>query len=421
MSETLIPAVVLGIETPIGLTIIRDLGQHGVPVIGIARSADAIGMASRYLRRGLLRADGEAALIEQLLALREEIGAACLFAISESDIALLNRHRPRLGDYVLMFADEARMALVLNKERTYAAAVKVGLRVPRTWQPASAADAHAMFADTRFPVVLKWANPNEAARALRGTGLALDKTHYCDTPQALQAYLGGYDSVGIYPLVQEYCAGHGLGQFILMKNGHAHQLFQHRRLHEWPPEGGFSSMCETVPREEHQALMQQSVALLRELDWQGIAMVEYRHDPATGASALMEINGRYWGSLPLAHHAGMPFAWLAYCLDALGQPPSPQAYRGHVRCRFMIPETKRLLRILFRPGLIADKSVTFARLPALAGYVAGFFDPRGSYYVFSWRDPAPFLRDIGAAVRTVLRLPRATPALPEQALSTEKR
>ena len=32
MAETLIPAVVLGIDTPIGLAIIRDLGRRGVPV-----------------------------------------------------------------------------------------------------------------------------------------------------------------------------------------------------------------------------------------------------------------------------------------------------------------------------------------------------------------------------------------------------
>jgi hypothetical protein len=36
------------------------------------------------------------------------------------------------------------------------------------------------------------------------------------------------------------------------------------------------------------------------------AMVEYRHDPATGQSWLMEINGRFW-SLPLASH-GAEFA-----------------------------------------------------------------------------------------------------------------
>jgi hypothetical protein len=47
LPSTLLPAVVVGIETPIGLTVIRDLGSRGVPVIGVGRSETAIGMAPR--------------------------------------------------------------------------------------------------------------------------------------------------------------------------------------------------------------------------------------------------------------------------------------------------------------------------------------------------------------------------------------
>ena len=36
-------------------------------------------------------------------------------------------------------------------------------------------------------------------------------------------------------------------------------------------------------------------------------MVEYRHDPLSGQYWLMEVNGRFWGSLPLATAAGADF------------------------------------------------------------------------------------------------------------------
>ena len=353
MTAALMPAVVLGIDTPIGLSIIRELGQHGVPVTGIGRASDSLGMASRYLGRGVVRAEGGPALIDQLEALAAELGQSCLFAISEGDIALLNQHRARLAGYRLMFPDQARMGRVLNKEQTYAAADKVGVRVPRMVQPASMAEAHAASTSLRFPVVLKWANPNEVMRTLSAAGCRLDKTHYCYSQAELIDYLTPYQQVGIYPLVQEYCAGYGLGQFVLMKDGQAHATFQHHRVHEWPPEGGFSSLCVSLPPQAHQAQMEKSVALLRELDWEGIAMVEYRHDAATGESALMEINGRFWGSLPLAYHAGAAFPWLMYNLFGLERDMPAPAYRAGVRCRFMIPETKRLLRILLQPGKIA--------------------------------------------------------------------
>lgn len=394
MNAPLLPAVVLGIDTPIGLTIVRDLGMRGVPVHGIAWSDGALGLASRYLHRGLLRADGEAALIEQLIALSGELGTACLFAIAENDIALLNRHRDRLPGYRLMFADEARMNRVLNKEQTYAAAARAGLHVPQTRQIASMEQAWAASRELRFPVVLKWANPHEVTRRLSVAGLALEKARYCQTPEELLDYLGPYQRIGVYPMAQEYCAGHGLGQFILMQGGQARYVFQHQRVHEWPPEGGFSSLCVSVGPERHDQLMRQSIALLRELDWEGVAMVEYRHDPATGASALMEINGRFWGSLPLAWHAGASFPWLAYQLFGMGRAPAPAPYRAGVRCRFMAPETKRLLRVLFQPQRIADRSLAFKRLPTLIGYLADFLRPSTRYFVFSWRDPAPFFKDV---------------------------
>ena len=399
MDGPLPPAVVLGIDTPIGLAIVRDLGMRGVPVHGIAWSARAIGLASRYLHRGLIRAEGEAALIQQLIDLRQALGQTCLFAIAESDIALLNRHRDRLAGYHLMFADAARMARVLDKKQTYAAAARAGLHVPQTRQVRSMTQAESASRELRFPVVLKWANPHEVMRRLSDAGLPLEKTHYCNTPGELLGYLRPYEAVGLYPLVQEYCAGYGLGQFILMKDRQAHYLFQHQRVHEWPPEGGFSSLCVSLGLDRHHELMGQSVALLRELDWEGIAMVEYRHDPATGRSALMEINGRFWGSLPLAWHAGASFPWLAYELFGMGRTPAPAPYRAGVRCRFMAPETKRLLRVLFQQHRIADRSVSFKRLPTFIGYLLDFVRPGTRYFVFVWRDPAPFLKDVSRILR----------------------
>ncbi|WP_312513507.1 hypothetical protein [Massilia sp.] len=398
-TERTLPAVVVGIDTPIGLTVVRDLGQAGVPVYGIGRGVHALGMRSRYLTRGLVRPRDPDAMIDQLVHLNAELGPACLFAVSESDITLLNRHRERLSGFTIMFADQVRMDSVLNKDQTYAAAAKVGIRTPRTEQPASLAEVARLGAELRFPVVLKWANPHEVAARLGAAGLALDKTHYCHSAQELQAYLAPYERAGVYPLVQEYCAGYGLGQFVLMKDGQPQYTFQHRRVHEWPPEGGFSSMCESLPPDAHAELMARSVALLRELRWEGIAMVEYRHDPLTGESALMEVNGRFWGSLPLAWHAGARFPSMMHTLWGRRQPLAAPAYRSGVRCRYMLPETKRLLRILFAPQKIADKNLHFRRLPELLGYLGGFVRPRSRYYVFTLGDAGPFFSDVGQMLK----------------------
>ncbi|MYM35049.1 carboxylate--amine ligase [Duganella sp. FT94W] len=385
MPDNLLPAVVLGIDTPIGLAIIRDLGRRGVPVYGIARSAEALGLRSRYLKRGLLRAgDGTAGVVAQLRQLYEEIGEACLFAISETDINALNAERAHLQGYRLLFASAEAMAMVLDKTATYAVAERVGIHVPRTLQPASLEHATAEVGKLRYPVVLKWADPNGVAPPLRQAGLLLDKVHYCADAAALLAYLRPYQAAGLYPLVQEYCAGYGLGQFILMRDGQPHYLFQHRRLHEWPPEGGVSTVCQSLPLSQHMEQMRRSVALLRALRWEGVAMVEYRHDPVTGQSALMEVNGRFWGSLPLACHAGAAFPWLLYQLHGLHRPVWQTPYRAGLRCRFMLPETRRLLRVLGRRGGAAE----------FASYLIDFARPGTRYYVHDWRDPGPLWADV---------------------------
>ena len=51
-------AIVLGVDTPIGLTVIRELGRRGVPVHGIGRNSDALGRTSRYLSGFSLRPEG---------------------------------------------------------------------------------------------------------------------------------------------------------------------------------------------------------------------------------------------------------------------------------------------------------------------------------------------------------------------------
>ena len=188
-----------------------------------------------------------------------------------------------------------------------------------------------------------------------------------------------------------------------MRRGEALLTFQHRRLHEWPPEGGFSTLCEGVPLAMHGELQEQSIALLRRIDWEGPAMVEYRHDPATGHSWLMEINGRFWGSLPLASQSGAEFAWMTYAVLGLKDESVRCVVRSELRCRSLVTEAKWLLRVVCAPHKIQDRSLRFSRLRELAKWIGMFFDPRMRYFVFSLDDPVPALADLLAGAWRRLR------------------
>ncbi|MEA3639811.1 MAG: hypothetical protein VBE63_07690 [Lamprobacter sp.] len=404
--ESLPGVIVLGIDSQIGLSILRDLGRAGVPLFGIGRSTSAVGLHSRYLSKGYVHQNRDEALVALLNRIAEEQGARFVITVSEGDILFLNQQRAALSALKLLIPSLENIKTVIDKAAVYALAEPLGIAIPRQFAVAADGRMPVTPAAPDFPVVLKWADPAEVQPALRAHKLPFKKAEYCHDQAELEAALTRYRPIGQYPMVQAYCPGHGLGQMIYLEQGQPLLCFQHQRLHEWPPEGGYSTLCKSLPPDQHQALMDKSVQLLRAIGWEGSAMVEYRFDPNTQQAALMEVNGRFWGSLPLAYHAEARFPWLLYQRMGLGQTvaPSISAYRPGVRCKFLLPDLKRLLRILFQQGQIQDKTLRFNRVRELFAFIAFFFNPRHRYYVMSLVDPGPWVADAGVLIRRGLRI-----------------
>ena len=104
-------AIVLGLENAIGLTVVRELGEHGVPVHGVAGDADSVGAASRHCTRSHLRPDGPAALwLPDLIA---RTGAGAVLAVSESDLLELAERPPTIGDCHILVPRPDRLAKVI--------------------------------------------------------------------------------------------------------------------------------------------------------------------------------------------------------------------------------------------------------------------------------------------------------------------
>jgi predicted ATP-grasp superfamily ATP-dependent carboligase len=387
---------VLGADSPIGLTVVRELGERGVQVFALGRDRRALARTSRHTQKFALIQKPLTQWLPRFIA-ENDIGA--VMAISEHHLIELAAMGPVIGDCRLLVPEPEKLALVLDKPRTLEIAAGLGIEVPSSWQPLPLEDHSAICAGLAYPVAVKWADPNAVSARLGAAGFELEKVEYANDSRGLLALLGRYDGVAIWPLVQTWCPGHGLGQMLHMHHGRATLRFQHRRLREFPPTGGVSAFCEAVPLSEHAALMERSEALLAAMGWEGPAMVEYRHDPASDRSWLMEINGRFWGSLPLAYHCGAHFGWEALACAMLGEDAAVQG-RGRVdakrlrRARYLIPDAKALMMVL-RDG----KAPALKRIVAAARFIADFFDPRVRWFVWSWRDPAPFFADMASIVR----------------------
>lgn len=384
--------VVLGVDSPIGLSLIRDLGRQQFQVIGIG-NAGSVGLSSRYCHVPVLRQQNPALLIKQLLQIAEQYQPIALLTVSESDINLLNQHRTELADcYSLLFPNADIMAIALDKAVTARLAAPLGIACPQSWQLQQLSDLDTIQDELVFPVVLKWANPHDVIADLRAAKLPLEKLEYCHNLLMLQEKLRNYAVIGKYPLIQRYYAGHGLGQFFLCNKGQVLLQFQHERVHEWPPEGGTSTLCRSLSLQQHQACASRSMQLLKTIGWTGVAMVEYRYCPEQQQYVLMEINGRFWGSTPLALASGVGFASGLVRALALQQPVAQPAIKARY-CRYMVPEFRRIHRLLFNKTAIKDPYFRYRRFVELGRFLMYFLHPACRYYVFSLDDPKPFFAD----------------------------
>ena len=166
----------------------------------------------------------------------------------------------------------------------------------------------------------------------------------------------------------------------------------HRRLHEMPHTGGASSLRESW---WDAAIMADAEAKLAAIDWQGVAMVEYRHDATTGDFRLMEMNLRFWGSLHLALHAGVDFPRLL-ADSFFGDPPAGLVEgRTGIVCRNTLPYELGYLVSLWR-----DREVPAARKAwSLVEAVLLTLDPRVRSDLLYPGDRGLFWKQLGRMVR----------------------
>ena len=114
------------------------------------------------------------------------------------------------------------------------------------------------------------------------------------------------------------------------------------RLKELPPSGGVSVLATSESLDAE--LVRDSIELLRALEWEGVAMVEFRVSPTRGAY-LMEVNGRYWGTVGLPVSAGTDFPLYQWQI-LHGERPAVKPPADMIRWRWTAGYVRRLRGLL---------------------------------------------------------------------------
>ena len=385
-------------EQRAALAIVRSLGRAGYLVHVASAHRRSLAGGSRWCATETVVPDPEAdpaAFAGEVEALLSRLGADTLIPVTEASLLALLPLRARLDPVCLPFPDAAAFAAISDKSLVLQRARTVGIAVPEQRIITDRDAAGRLPPDLPFPVVLK---PARSVVESNGRRVKLGVRHAAG-PAQLAHELAAVDPAAFPVLLQQRVIGPGVGIFLLRWNGRTIASFAHRRIREKPPSGGVSVYRESIAADPE--LVALSIGLLDTFDWQGVAMIEYKLDEVTGTPYLMEINGRFWGSLQLAIDAGVDFPRLL--LDcALGTTPDPvTAYRTGIRSRWwwgdvdhLLSRVRRSSRALNLPP--GDPS----RLGAVARFLI-LWRPGDRNEVLRLSDPRPFLRESRAWFRNL--------------------
>lgn len=382
------------------IAFLRSLGARGWRVIAADSDPRSAGFRSRFAHERLLVPDprrAPRAFAERIAEEVERRPIELVVPISDECIHPLAALRARIEPRTrLAIAAPSALATVTDKASTFALARELGVPVPATRVVRDLAAAEAAADELAWPLVLK---PAVSRRYLADQDrIVASQVTFARDRSELTRRLEPLLARGETVLLQRYEPGIGVGVECLAHEGRILRAFQHRRLAEIPVTGGASAWRESVALDP--VLLEHARALIGALAWTGLLMVEFKlgREPW-----LLEINGRVWGSLPLACQAGVDFPYLLAELLTVGElPPEPtppyrvgvRAYNLELMLSWIAQVSLGLARhdFLPRPG----------RARALAG-VAGLLDPTQHSDLAGGRDFAPRLAEASRIVRKFSR------------------
>jgi predicted ATP-grasp superfamily ATP-dependent carboligase len=204
-------------------------------------------------------------------------------------------------------------------------------------------------------------------------------------------------------MIQEKVIGPGTGLFTLFQNGRHLALFSHQRLREKPPSGGVSVVCESVALDEE--MVEASQKLLAAVDWQGVAMVEFKRDLRDGQAKLMEINGRFWGSLQLAIASGVdfPVLFLHQLTQSAQKRGADDNYRIGLRMKWFLGTLDHLIIRLSRNNSVLNLPPgSGSKIQALYDFLK-LKEKNTVFDVIDRKDIGPFWSELQAYLIAILR------------------
>lgn len=324
------------------LAVTRALGREGIEVIVGAETQPSLASTSRYCRESFSYPSpyqDPRGFVNALLDVVRKQRVDALFPVSDIAMHVIGPEKTRFAGYTQIPTPDAEtFSEISDKYRLMQQAVAQGVSIPETlFVPDGQLDS--VIEEVReFPVVVK------PGCSLVKEGQQWKKTSVCyaESRDALMHLYKEKSYLRNPSLIQRRVIGEGQGLFVLMNEGLPLGMFAHRRLRERPPSGGVSVLRESIALPK--AMVDATLKLLQRVKWHGVAMVEFKVDAVSHRPLLMEINGRFWGSLQLAVDSGVnfPLRLLNMVMGKIEILPE-NGYRMGVKSRWLLGDLDQLV------------------------------------------------------------------------------
>lgn len=332
------PVLVLGWISRIVVAIARSLREQGIPVDAATFVPSLISsQAIREFRRIPNPNLDPAGFVTGIRDYVRQRGHDMLIPADDQALVAITRHYADLNAHIYLACPPPEITtLVLDKASTLNVARECGIPIPKTKPISNSAELLESGSSMPFPWILKPSNKEMDVEEIKSLTISTEDQIGIKFPKIRQ--------FAPPMLLQEFCAGSGVGIELLMHNGECRAVFQHRRLKEFPHTGGVSVTA--ISEQPNPELMDMARRLLQALDWEGPAMVEFKVDARDGRAVLMEVNGRYWGTIALPIMAGIDFPFYHWQLVHGEHPVVPERYVVGTRWRWTAGHLARLNGLL---------------------------------------------------------------------------
>jgi len=388
--------LILGHGTRSFLSVIRSLGRKGIIIHAGNPVPEDIALHSKYIEKyfPLPRFSEPGQWKSEVISIVGKEKYDLVIPTDDAPIILLQQIRPEIEKYSRVYLLDTEAYTITNdKLQTYSFCQSLGIRVPQFSILSEHDDPEKVLKEGNFPLIVKPVSSFSPDRLERKNlvRIARDKAAFL----AMLKELFLHNSTLI---IQEYFEGAGIGVEIIASRGEILAAFQHIRVHEkriWGVRniGGASTYRKSQPVDPF--LMSPARKIIQSLDYTGVAMLEFRKNFDRNESVLIEINGRFWGSLPLAVAAGADFPYYLYQLLVENKKTFPQAYTRDLFCRSLTEDLYWMY----------DECISFtslrARLRFIGKTMMEFFNiillrERNDTLVLD--DPKPGIMEIGTLI-----------------------